>query len=89
MKKEKNDLANYRPVNILHNLSKIYEKLIYQQLYVHFDSILSPKQCGFRKGYSAQDFLKVLLEKFKELRDRGDKFRGLLTDLSKVFDHID
>ena len=51
-KKEiKSDKANYRPVSILPNLSKIYEKLMYQQLYEHFNSILSPKQCGFRKGY--------------------------------------
>ena len=28
-------------VSILPNLSKIYEKLLYQQLYHHFDSILS------------------------------------------------
>ena len=43
-KKEiKSDKVNYRPVSILPNLSKIYEKLIYQQLYEHFDSILSPK----------------------------------------------
>ena len=47
-KKEiKSDKVNYRPVSILPNLSKIYEKLKYQQLYEHFNPILSPKQCGF------------------------------------------
>ena len=57
-KKEiKSDKVNYRPVSILPNLSKIYEKVMYQQLYEHFDSILSPKQCGFPKGYSAQHCL--------------------------------
>ena len=30
-KKGKNDNANYRPVSILPNLSKIYEKIMYQQ----------------------------------------------------------
>ena len=46
LKKEmKSDKVNYRPVSILTNLSKIYVKLIYE----HFNSILSPKQCGFRK----------------------------------------
>ena len=49
VKKEKIDKANYRSVSILPNLSKIYEKLMYQQLYDHFDSILLPKQCGFRE----------------------------------------
>ena len=54
-KKEKNDKANYRTVIILPSLSKIYEKSIYQQLYDNFDSILSPKQCGFHKGLSATE----------------------------------
>ena len=40
-KKEiKSDKVNYRPVSILPNLSKIYEKLMYQQLYEHFNLIL-------------------------------------------------
>ena len=46
-KKIKSDKVNYRPVRILPNLSKIYEELINQQLYEHFNSILSPNQCGF------------------------------------------
>ena len=46
-KKIKSDKVNYRPVGILPNLSKIYEKLINQQLYEHFNSTLSPNQCGF------------------------------------------
>ena len=53
-KKEKSDKTNYIPVSILPNLSKIYEKLIYNQLYDYFDKILLPSQCGFRKGYNSQ-----------------------------------
>ena len=52
-KKEKNDRANCRSVSIFLNLSKIYEKLLYQQLYGHFDAVLLPKQCGFCKGHNA------------------------------------
>ena len=71
-KEIKSDKVNYRPVGILPNLSKIYEKLMYQQLHEHFNSILSPKQCGFRKGYSAQHCLMVMLEKFNESRDKRE-----------------
>ena len=38
--------GNYRPVSILSNLSKIYEKLMYDQLYEYFDNTLFPSQCG-------------------------------------------
>ena len=31
-KKDKSDKSNYRPVSILSNYSKVYEKLIYNQL---------------------------------------------------------
>ena len=78
--------ANYRPVSFFPNLSKIYEKLIHQQLYEHFNPILSPKQYGFRKDNSAQHCLMVMLEKFKESRDTGEKFRVFFTELSEAFD---
>ena len=88
-KKKKNNKSNYRPVSILPNISKISEKLMYQQLYDHFDSILSPKQYGFGKGHSVQNCFMVMLEKFEESGDRGDEFGALFTDLSKAFDCID
>ena len=58
-KKEKTDNANYRLVSILPKLPKIYEKVMYQQFYDHFDSILSPKQCGFRKSHSDREIQKI------------------------------
>ena len=61
---------------------------MYQQLYGHFNSILSPTQCGFRKGYSAQHCLMVMLEKIKESRDKRKKCGAFSTDLSKAFDCI-
>ena len=61
---------------------------MYQQLYERFNSILSSKQCGFRKDYSAQHCLMVMLEKFKESRDKGEELGAFFTDLSKAFDCI-
>ena len=61
---------------------------MHNQLYGFFNNILFPSQCGFRKGYSAQHCLLVMIEKFKEAIDRGYEFGALLTDLSKAFDCI-
>ena len=88
-KKDKSDKINYRPVSILTNISKIYDKLIYNQPYDYFDDILSPGQCGFWKRFSTQHCLLVMLEKLKEYVDKGNKFCALLTGLSKAFDCID
>ena len=68
---------------------QIYEKLLYDQLSKYFDSLLATNQCGFRKGFSSQYCLLVMLEKFNEAIDRGNQFGALLTDLSKAFDCID
>ena len=53
-KKDRNNVENYRPVSILPNLSKIYERYLYDQMYKYFNRILSKWQCGFRKGFSTQ-----------------------------------
>ena len=87
-KNNKCEKENYRSVSILSNFSKIYERLMYNQLYGYFDNILFLSQCGFQKGYSAQHCLLVMIKKFKETIDRGNEFGALLTDLSKVFDFI-
>ena len=52
-KNEKCNKTNYRPVSILTNISKIYEKLLDDQLSKYFDSLLATNQCGFRKGFSS------------------------------------
>ena len=85
-KKDKGDKTNYRPVSILPNISKIYEKLFYNQLYDYFDDILISSQYGFRKGHSTRHCLLVMWEKVKESVDNGNEFA--LTDLSKAFDWI-
>ena len=85
-KKSKYSKDSYRPVSLLSNISKIYERCIYDQIKKYFDDVLSKYQCGFRKGYSAQHCLMSLIEKWKESVDSGGAFGALLTDLSKEFD---
>ena len=73
-KKSKSKKDNYRPVSILPNISKVYEKLIYEQIRSYFENILSRYQCGFRKGYNAQHCLMVLIEKWKKSVDNRGAF---------------
>ena len=87
-KKSKLSKENYRPISILPNMSKVYERCLYDQTSEFFDNIFSKYQCGFRKGYSAQHCLLVMIEKWKKVVDSGGAFGALLTDLSKAFDCI-
>ena len=77
---------NYRPVSILPNLSKVFERCLYKQMSPYFDNILSKYQCGFRKNHNAQHYLLALIENWKCSVDKGKVFGSLLTDLSKAFD---
>ena len=48
--------------------------------------LLSKYQCWFGRGFSAQNFLLAMLEKWKSSVDKGKASGVLLTDLSKAFD---
>ena len=87
-KKNRNNVENYRPVSILPNLWKIYERCLYDQMYKYFNHILSKWQCGFRKGFSTQHCLLVMTEKWRKCLDKGGISGAILTDLSKAFDCI-
>ena len=89
-KKGKKDIkGNYRPVSILPNLSKIFEKCIFEQISQFFENIFSKYQCGFWKGFSTQQCLLAMLKKWKRSVDNSKMFGVLLTDLSKAFDCLD
>ena len=50
------------------------------------DPLLSKFQCGFWRGYDAQDCLLAMLEHWKSEVDKGKVFWVVLADLSKAFD---
>ena len=51
---KKNDMGNYRPISLLHQMSKILEKIIKERLlnYINKHNILRDNQFGFRVGRS-------------------------------------
>ena len=85
-KASKNSKENYRPVSILPNISKIYDKCMYKQMPDYLGKFFSKFQCGFCQGISAQHCLLVMMEKWKNSVDKGKTFGALLTDISKTFD---
>ena len=90
-KGNRSEKGNYRPVSILPNISKVFERCIYKQISQFFEGIISKYQCGFRKRHAsisllAQHALISLLEKWRCNVDQGRVFGALLTDLSKAFD---
>ena len=66
----------------------MFERNTYDNIYIYINKILSPYLCGFRKGYSAQHCLTIMIERWKKALDGKLHAGALLTDLSKAFDCI-
>ena len=45
---------NYRPISILPNVSKIFERFLFKKNSNFMEPFFSKEQCGFRKGCSTQ-----------------------------------
>ena len=78
--------SNYRPISTIPSVSKIFERIIHDQILIFVEQYLSPYLCGFRKGYSTQYCLIIMLEPWKKSLDNRKIAGALLTDLSKAFD---
>ena len=78
------DKSNYKPVSILPLLSKLYEKVIYNQLSYYSESFLNNILCGFQKAHSMQHALLKLLQSWQQVLDNGGFIGTILMDLSKA-----
>ena len=65
------DKSNYRPVSILPLISKVFERLIYNQLSEYTESFLNHILCGFRKAHSTQNALFKLLNSWQKELDNA------------------
>ena len=85
------DPSNYRPISLLSNINKIFEKTLHSRLTSFLDkhSILYSLQFGFRKGYSTSHAVLYLTELIHNAIDKGGYACGVFLDLQKAFDTVD
>lgn len=90
-KNDKTILDNYRPVSILPSLSKIFEKIMYNQLYNHFlsNKLFFNSQYGFRSQHSTELAALELIDKIVTKMDQNEIPLNIYLDLSKAFDTLD
>ena len=83
--------VNYRPITLLPNFSKIFEKVVYNRFieFIERLEILYCCQFGFRKNHSTALSLINLINKIAESIDRNEVTIGVFLDLSKAFDTLD
>ena len=90
-KGEKTSIKNYRPVALLNNISKIFEKIINERLisFLEGEGLLSDSQNGFRRKKSTIRAIYQALYKVLESLNTGKFTVAMCLDLSKAFDSVD
>jgi retron-type reverse transcriptase len=83
--------GNYRPISILTVISKIMERLLYDQLYDYLtkNEIISDDQFGFRKFHSTATSLLDSTNSWYVNMDRKMFNLVVFIDLKKAFDTVD
>ena len=78
--------GNFRPISVLPAVSKIYEKILKEQISSYFYDQLSKVLCGFREGFSTQHALIRLIQKWRQCLGTSGIVGTILMDLSKAYD---
>ena len=84
-------VSNYRPISLLSNINKIFEKLVYSRLYsfLNLHNCIYELQFGFRAKHSTNHALLSLTEMIREALDNSNFACGIFIDLQKAFDTVD
>ena len=87
---DKQNVKNYRPVSLLPIFGKIFERLIYNEMYSFFieNDLISSNQSGFKQGDSCINQLLSITHDIYQSLDQGYEVRGVFLDISKAFDKV-
>ena len=83
-------LSHFRPISVLPALSKVLECVLHNQIVSHLAkyNLLSAHQSGFHSGYSTQDVLIYVTDKWLKAIDERKYTGTVFLDLAKTFDTL-
>ena len=89
-KNDKTRCENYRPISLLSNLSKIFERVMYVRVanFLEKYDTFYKLQFGFRKRYSTNHALLSIVENIRNNLDNKLYTCGVFVDLEKAFDTV-
>ena len=90
-KGDPSEFSNYRPISLLPSFSKIFEYVIFYQLFDYMceNNLLTIEQFGFRRGHSTELAAIQLVDRLTKQMDLGNVPTNIYIDLSKAFDTLD
>ena len=83
-------VSNYRPISLLPIFSKIFERLIYDQLIQFLDrhKILDELQFGFQKNKSTENAISAIVKNITEASTQKQSSYCIFLDFAKAFDTV-
>lgn len=89
-KGSKLEMSNYRPVSLISNISKVFEKILKIRIvnFLNKYNIISDKQFGFRENTSTQDAIAYLTSMIYDSLDKSKPSLCIFVDLAKAFDTV-
>ena len=83
--------GNYRPISLLSTISKVFERIIFNQLYKYMDSnsLFLNSQYGFRKNHSTEYAALEFVDRIAKDLEAKKVPLSVFIDLSKAFDTLD
>ena len=89
-KDDKYLVENYRPISLLPSISKLLEKVVFDQFYEYLtvNNYLSPDQYGFRKFHSKEHAVLELTDCILLELDKGNTPLTIFLHLSKAFNTL-
>ena len=89
-KEDIHTMDNYRPISLLPAISKIFERILYDQIYDYMSSnnLFYKHQYGFRQKHSTEHAAQELVHTIHKDLDNGDIPITVFLDLSKAFDTL-
>ena len=84
------DYSHYRPISLLSNIEKKFEKLVYKRLYTFLNNnnIIYNLQFGYRQQYSTSHALINITENIRKGLGDGNIGYGVFVYLQKAFDTV-
>lgn len=85
-----NKIQNYRPISLINELAKIFEKALKERLINFFkvNKTISSNQYGFTEGISTADAIQHLTSEISKNLDDSNKTIVVFMDLAKAFDTV-
>ena len=82
--------TNYRPISLLPICGKIFENIIFDEVYNHLsdNDLLSSNQSGFRPGDSTINQLLSITHEIYQAFENYHETRAVVLDISKAFDKV-